>query len=130
MCSFELFFAIEQIGGCQCALLFFVKDHLDINIPPLSEIKINICPKEFFCKDRDIKFHGIVTCKITSLEKGGKFFGNFFKGGSCRNIFISNPMYGCCLRWDGYFRVYPGAHPLFFSVRANLKNRKFNNPIC
>src|SRR5665648_1096298 len=106
-----------------------MEDYLNVNIPPFPEIKIKIYPQEFLCQNRNIKFDSIVSGKVAPFKKRSKLFSYLPEGRCICDIFIFNPMNSGGFRRNNHFGIYPGAHPLLFTIGTDLQDRDFNNTV-
>src|ERR1035437_4938133 len=97
-----------------------MENDLNIDISSFSETKIDIDSQEFFCKNRYVKFNGIIPRQITTFKKHGKLLCNFFEGRRLSYIFIFYPMYSCGFGRNRHLWIYPGTHPLLFSIGTDL----------
>src|SRR5690606_1584837 len=92
VCIVQHLAGIKTISGGQCSALKFMEDVLNINHILFADVEVDSHTQELFGQQRNIKFVGVISRKVTVKKDLKKLFGLLLKSLFVGNIGIINPV--------------------------------------
>ena len=129
VCIFQIFAAVEFVGGAQGALFHFVEYDLHIDKFVAFQVDVDAGAQKLFGQQRNVEPVGVESAQIASFDGTGYVVGHGFECGAIFHIVIGDAVYGGGLFGNVHLGVDAHGLTLFRAVGRYFQIRYFDNAV-